>query len=94
MMDKSKTPRYKVSGTIPNGLEGFWICPSFKNHFLSRRVPNPNITIRSFFIAVQRGDGGGEQRRRLATAHHHRRRLENNNNPPTKGGEWVCFDGA
>ena len=23
------------SGTIPNGLEGFWIRPSFKDHFLS-----------------------------------------------------------
>jgi hypothetical protein len=26
------------SGTIPNGLEGFWIRPSFKGHFLSRRA--------------------------------------------------------
>jgi hypothetical protein len=26
------------SGTIPNGLEGFWIRPSFKDPFLSRRA--------------------------------------------------------
>jgi hypothetical protein len=28
-------------------LEGFWICPSFKDRFLSRRA-KPNITIRNF----------------------------------------------
>jgi C-terminal processing protease CtpA/Prc len=33
-------------------LEGFWIRPSFKDHFLSRRA-NPNITIRNFSIAVR-----------------------------------------
>jgi hypothetical protein len=40
MMDKSETPRYTKldSGTIPNGLEGFWIRPSFKDHFRSRRA--------------------------------------------------------
>jgi hypothetical protein len=27
-----------ASGTIPNALEGFWICPSFKDPFLSRRA--------------------------------------------------------
>jgi hypothetical protein len=27
-----------VSGTIPNGLEGFWIRPPFKDPFLSRRA--------------------------------------------------------
>jgi hypothetical protein len=26
------------SGTIPNGLEGFWIRPSFKDPLLSRRA--------------------------------------------------------
>jgi hypothetical protein len=37
-MDKSKTLGTKLdSGTIPNGLEGFWI-PSFKDSFLSRRA--------------------------------------------------------
>jgi hypothetical protein len=39
MMDKSKTPKYKVrSGTILNGLEVFWTRPSCKGHFLSRRA--------------------------------------------------------
>jgi hypothetical protein len=53
MMDKSKTPPHKLdSGTIPNGLEGFWICPSFKDPFLSRRA-NLSITIRNFLIAVR-----------------------------------------
>jgi hypothetical protein len=51
-MDKSKTPRNLDSGTIPNVLEGFWVRPSFKDPFLSRRQKNPNMTIRSFFIAV------------------------------------------
>jgi hypothetical protein len=37
---------------IPNGLEGFWIRPSFKDLFC-RAVPNPSLTIRHFFIAVQ-----------------------------------------
>jgi hypothetical protein len=39
------------SGTIYSHAEGFGICPSFKDHFLSRRA-NPDITIRNFFIAV------------------------------------------
>jgi hypothetical protein len=26
------------SGTIYNRAEGFWICPSFRDHFLSRRA--------------------------------------------------------
>jgi hypothetical protein len=39
MMDESKTLGEKLdSGTIPNGLEGFWIRPSFKDSFLSRRA--------------------------------------------------------
>jgi hypothetical protein len=39
MMDKSKAPRHKVDGgTIYNRAEGFGICPSFKDHFLSRRA--------------------------------------------------------
>jgi hypothetical protein len=38
-MDNSKTPRHKLDGgTIPNGLEGFWICLLFKDPFLSRRA--------------------------------------------------------
>jgi hypothetical protein len=34
------------------GLEGFWIRPSFKDPFLSRRA-KPYLTIRNFFIAVR-----------------------------------------
>ena len=34
MMDKSNPPGTKLdSGTTPNGLEGFWIFPSFKDRF-------------------------------------------------------------
>jgi hypothetical protein len=33
------------SGTIYNHAKGFKICPSFKDHFSCRAVPNPNITI-------------------------------------------------
>ena len=36
-----------------NRAEGFGICPSFKDHFC-RAVPNPDITIRNFCIAVLR----------------------------------------
>jgi hypothetical protein len=38
---------------IYNLAEGFGMCPSFKDHFLSRRA-NLSITIRNFSIAVQR----------------------------------------
>jgi hypothetical protein len=52
-MDKSKLLGTNLdSGTIPNGLEGFWIRPSFKDPFLSRRA-NLSIAIRNFFIAVR-----------------------------------------
>jgi hypothetical protein len=56
MMDNPKPLGTKLdSGTIPNGLEGFWIRPSFQDLFLSRRAkPLTNITIRNFFIAVPR----------------------------------------
>jgi hypothetical protein len=37
MMDKPLGTKLD-SGTILNGLEGFWICPSFKEPFLSRRA--------------------------------------------------------
>ena len=30
------------------------VCPSFKDHLLSRRVPNLSVTIRNFCIAVSR----------------------------------------
>jgi hypothetical protein len=54
MMDQSKTPRHKVRERhdLQSRLGFFWICPSFKDHFLWRRA-KPNITIRIFFIAVQ-----------------------------------------
>jgi hypothetical protein len=39
------------SGTIPNGLEGFWIRHHSRTKFC-RAVPDPNVTIRNFFIAV------------------------------------------
>jgi hypothetical protein len=42
------------SGTIYNRAEGFGICPSFKDHFPSRRAKS-FITIRNFFIAVSAG---------------------------------------
>jgi hypothetical protein len=40
------------SGTIPNGLEGFWIGPSFKDRFFLSRSENPDLTIRHFFIVA------------------------------------------
>jgi hypothetical protein len=40
MMDKSKNPLGTKldSSTIYNRAEGFWIRPSFKDRFLSRRA--------------------------------------------------------
>jgi hypothetical protein len=44
-MDKSKTLDTKLdSGMIPNGLEGFWIRPSFKDPFLSRRAKSALVS--------------------------------------------------
>jgi hypothetical protein len=35
------------SGTIYNHAEGFWICPSFKGQFLSRRAKTVGFSVRS-----------------------------------------------
>jgi hypothetical protein len=62
------------SGTIPNGLEGFWIRPSFKDRFLSRRAKPQSHDSQLFaspYVAEntrRSGDGAGARRAGVGAA--------------------------